>query len=94
MSSDPAKRLFIGGEWVGAEGGRTFEDRDPFNDAVVAHVAAASRAYAQRIDAGIVDVNDQPVGTSRRCRSAASRTRGSAASGAAPSWTRSPSSAG
>jgi acyl-CoA reductase-like NAD-dependent aldehyde dehydrogenase len=48
MSSDRARRLFIGGEWVEAEGGRTFEDRDPFNDAVVAHVAAGSRADAHR----------------------------------------------
>jgi acyl-CoA reductase-like NAD-dependent aldehyde dehydrogenase len=32
-------------------------------------------ALAQRIDAGIVHVNDQPSATSRRCRSAASRTR-------------------
>ena len=48
MSSDTAKRLFIGGAWVEAEGGRTFEDRDPFNDAVVAHVAAGSRADAHR----------------------------------------------
>ena len=41
-------RQFIAGEWVEAEGGRTFEDRDPFNDAVVAHVAAGSRADAHR----------------------------------------------
>src|SRR4051812_13081333 len=43
-----AKRLFIGGEWADAEGGRTFEDRDPFNDELVANVAAASRADAHR----------------------------------------------
>src|SRR6476661_1688309 len=43
-----SKRLFIGGDWADAEDGRTFEDRDPFNDAVVAHVAAGSRADAHR----------------------------------------------
>jgi len=42
------KQLFIGGEWGGAEGGRTFEDRDPFNGDLVAEVAAASRADAKR----------------------------------------------
>ncbi|HUK45546.1 MAG TPA: aldehyde dehydrogenase family protein [Gaiellaceae bacterium] len=31
---------FVGGAWVGAEGGGTYEDRDPFNGEVVATVAA------------------------------------------------------
>src|SRR5580765_7371693 len=52
MSADiresTAKPLFIGGEWAGAEGGRTFEDRDPFNGELVAEVAAGSRADAHR----------------------------------------------
>ena len=52
MSADiresTARRLFIGGEWAGAEDGRTFEDRDPFNGDLVAEVAAGSRADAQR----------------------------------------------
>ena len=39
---------FIGGEWTAAEGGRTFEDRDPFTGDVVAHVAAGTRADAKR----------------------------------------------
>ena len=51
MSADireiTAKRLFIGGEWADAEGGRTFEDRDPFNGELVAEVAAGSRADAR-----------------------------------------------
>jgi acyl-CoA reductase-like NAD-dependent aldehyde dehydrogenase len=56
MSADTrqgtSKQLFIGGEWGGAEGGRTFEDRDPFNGDLVAEVAAGSRADAKRaIDA-------------------------------------------
>ncbi len=43
-----AKQLYIGGEWADAEDGRTFEDRDPFTDEVVAEVASASRADARR----------------------------------------------
>jgi acyl-CoA reductase-like NAD-dependent aldehyde dehydrogenase len=41
-------RLFVGGEWVDAEGGATFENRDPFTDEVVSEVAAAGRADAKR----------------------------------------------
>ena len=41
-------RLFVGGEFVEAEGGRTFENRDPFTGDVVAEVAAGSRADAKR----------------------------------------------
>jgi acyl-CoA reductase-like NAD-dependent aldehyde dehydrogenase len=41
-------RLFVGGEFVEAEGGRTFENRDPFTGEVVAEVAAASRTDARR----------------------------------------------
>ena len=41
-------RQLIGGEWVGAEGGRTYDDVDPFTGDVVAHVPAASRADAAR----------------------------------------------
>ena len=42
------QRQFIGGEWLDAEGGGTFEDRDPFTGDVVATVAAGSRADAAR----------------------------------------------
>jgi acyl-CoA reductase-like NAD-dependent aldehyde dehydrogenase len=50
MSADTrqAKKLFIGGDWGDAEGGRTFEDRDPFNGDLVADVAAGTRADAHR----------------------------------------------
>jgi acyl-CoA reductase-like NAD-dependent aldehyde dehydrogenase len=41
-------KLFIGGEWADAEGGRTFEDRDPFTGELVAEVAAGTRADAHR----------------------------------------------
>jgi acyl-CoA reductase-like NAD-dependent aldehyde dehydrogenase len=41
-------KLFIGGEWVDAEGGETFDDRDPYNGDIVARVAAGTREDARR----------------------------------------------
>ena len=41
-------RLFVGGAFVEAEGGRTFENRDPFTDEIVSEVAAGRRGDAQR----------------------------------------------
>jgi acyl-CoA reductase-like NAD-dependent aldehyde dehydrogenase len=41
-------RQFIGGEWVDATDGRTFEDRDPFTGEVVARVASGGREDARR----------------------------------------------
>ena len=41
-------RQWIGGEWVDAESGATFDDLDPFTGDVVAHVPAGSRADAKR----------------------------------------------
>jgi acyl-CoA reductase-like NAD-dependent aldehyde dehydrogenase len=41
-------RLFIGGEWVDAGDGKTFEDRDPFSGGVVASVPASGREDARR----------------------------------------------
>ncbi len=41
-------RQFIGGEWTPAEGGATFDDRDPFTGGTVASVPAGSRADAAR----------------------------------------------
>ena len=38
---------FVGGEWVAAAGGETFEDLDPFTGDVVAHVPASSRDDAK-----------------------------------------------
>ncbi len=43
-----ASRLHIGGEWADAEGGRTFEDRDPYTGEVLVEVAAGSREDARR----------------------------------------------
>jgi len=44
-------RQFIGGEWVDAADGETFEDRDPFTGDVVATVAAG-RGRGAAITAG------------------------------------------
>jgi acyl-CoA reductase-like NAD-dependent aldehyde dehydrogenase len=41
-------RQFIGGEWVAAAGGETFDDLDPFTGDVIAHVAAGTREDAKR----------------------------------------------
>src|SRR5215471_5518609 len=41
-------RQFIGGEWVDAADGSTFEDRDPFTGETVAAVAAGAAADARR----------------------------------------------
>jgi acyl-CoA reductase-like NAD-dependent aldehyde dehydrogenase len=41
-------RQYIGGEWVDAVDGETFEDLDPFTGDVVARAAAAGRADARR----------------------------------------------
>jgi acyl-CoA reductase-like NAD-dependent aldehyde dehydrogenase len=48
-------RQFIGGEWVDAEAGETFDDLDPFTGDVVARVAAGGRDEAQRAVAAAVD---------------------------------------
>ena len=43
-------RQFIGGEWVEASDGRTYEDRDPFTGDVVSHVAArVRRVHVERV---------------------------------------------
>src|SRR6186713_204821 len=39
---------YIGGEWVDAADGKTFEDLDPFTGDAVARPAAAGRADAKR----------------------------------------------
>jgi acyl-CoA reductase-like NAD-dependent aldehyde dehydrogenase len=41
-------RQFIGGEWVDASGGDTFDDTDPFTGDAVAKVAAGTREDARR----------------------------------------------
>src|SRR2546428_13186309 len=39
---------FVGGEWVAAAGGATFDDHDPFTDEVVARAAAGTGDDARR----------------------------------------------
>src|SRR5262245_40876722 len=49
MQSDVREyQHYIGGEWTAAEGGATFEDRDPFSGETVALVPAGTRADAAR----------------------------------------------
>ncbi len=40
-------KLFIGGEWVGATAGKTFDDVDPFTGDVVARIPAGTREDAK-----------------------------------------------
>ena len=42
------KQQFMAGEWVGAEGGGTFDDLDPFTGDIVARVPAGGREDARR----------------------------------------------
>ena len=42
------RRLHIGGDWLDATGGGSFEDRDPYTGEVVATVASAEREDARR----------------------------------------------
>jgi acyl-CoA reductase-like NAD-dependent aldehyde dehydrogenase len=41
-------RQFIGGGWIGAEGGETFDDVDPFTGEAVARIPAGGREDARR----------------------------------------------
>jgi acyl-CoA reductase-like NAD-dependent aldehyde dehydrogenase len=47
-SRTPTWSHFVGGEWVAAEGGRTFQNRDPYTDHVVSIAAAGTRADAAK----------------------------------------------
>ncbi|WP_280302282.1 aldehyde dehydrogenase family protein, partial [Nocardia neocaledoniensis] len=42
------KKLFIGGQWVDAQSGRTFETRDPATGQVLTEVAHAEAADVDR----------------------------------------------
>jgi acyl-CoA reductase-like NAD-dependent aldehyde dehydrogenase len=49
VNTDVARyRQFIGGQWVEASGGETFDDLDPFSGEVVAKVSAGKRDDARR----------------------------------------------
>src|SRR5262245_30690147 len=41
-------QLFVGGEWTDAEGGRTFDDADPYTGEVVVRAPAGTREDARR----------------------------------------------
>ena len=40
--------MYVGGEWVGAQGGKMFDDLNPYQGAPMARVAAGGRAEAKR----------------------------------------------
>jgi acyl-CoA reductase-like NAD-dependent aldehyde dehydrogenase len=44
----PLHDLFVGGEWVGASDGRTFDDLDPYTGEIVAGIPAGTRDDARR----------------------------------------------
>jgi aldehyde dehydrogenase (NAD+) len=48
METTTERRLHIGGDWVDATGGGSFEDRDPYTGEVVATVSSAEREDARR----------------------------------------------
>ncbi|HJS19090.1 MAG TPA: aldehyde dehydrogenase family protein [Anaerolineales bacterium] len=41
-------KMFIGGKWVDAADGKTFEDMNPYTREVYAHLSAAKREDAKR----------------------------------------------
>ncbi|WP_417508642.1 NAD-dependent succinate-semialdehyde dehydrogenase [Microbacterium sp.] len=63
------KGLFIGGEWIDAEGGRTFDVRDPATNAVIASIADASADDGIRALDAAVAAQDGWAATPARTRS-------------------------
>jgi succinate-semialdehyde dehydrogenase / glutarate-semialdehyde dehydrogenase len=61
--------LFIGGEWVDAEGGRTFDVHDPSTNAVIRSIADASPADGMRALDAAVAAQDAWAATAPRVRS-------------------------
>lgn len=61
--------LFIAGEWVDAEGGRTFDVHDPATNAVIRTIADASPADGIRALDAAVEVQDEWAATAPRVRS-------------------------
>jgi Aldehyde dehydrogenase family len=70
--SAPPQKMFIGGKWVEAKGGKTFETRDPGEGKVLANVAAgdgpdveaavaAAREAFQKSGWATMPVNDRAV---------------------------------
>ncbi|WP_297951243.1 aldehyde dehydrogenase family protein, partial [uncultured Microbacterium sp.] len=61
--------LFIAGEWVDAEGGRTFDVHDPATNAVIRSIADASPADGIRALDAAVAAQDEWAATAPRVRS-------------------------
>ncbi|MEQ6897729.1 NAD-dependent succinate-semialdehyde dehydrogenase [Microbacterium sp. KR10-403] len=61
--------LFIGGEWVDAEGGKTFDVHDPSTGAVIRTIADASPADGIRALDAAVAAQEAWAATPPRCRS-------------------------
>ena len=61
--------LFIGGEWVDAEAGRTFDVRDPATNAVIASIADATPADGIRALDAAVAAQESWAATAPRTRS-------------------------
>lgn len=61
--------LFIGGEWVDAEDGRTFDVRDPATNAVIASIADATPGDGIRALDAAVAAQDEWAATPARARS-------------------------
>lgn len=61
--------LFIGGEWIEAEGGRTFDVRDPATNAVIRSIADATPADGTRALDAAVAAQDGWAATAPRERS-------------------------
>ncbi len=61
-------KQLIAGEWVAAEGGRTFSDMNPYSGEVFAEIPASSGADAERaIHAWWRVAQTQAAALSRRC---------------------------
>ncbi|CAH0218952.1 MULTISPECIES: NAD-dependent succinate-semialdehyde dehydrogenase [unclassified Microbacterium] len=69
LLSDVPKGLFIGGQWTDAEGGRTFDVRDPATNAVIASIADATAEDGVRALDAAVAAQDDWAATPARTRS-------------------------
>jgi aldehyde dehydrogenase (NAD+) len=61
------KRMLIGGKWLEAASGKTFETRNPANGEILAHVAEGDAEDIDRAVAAARDAfNDHGASSSRR----------------------------
>src|SRR5471030_197514 len=62
----PPTKLLIGGEWVDAASGKTFETRNPATEEVIANVAQAGKEDADRaVAAARIALEEGPWGSMR-----------------------------